>query len=135
MTTHNAHNPEQSTNNSNSSVGKTSTAPILDVQGVEGGYGHAKILNGVSFKLEPGQIVSIVGPNGAGKSTLMKAIFGLVRVTGGQVVLEGRTITNVPPETLVKRGMGYVPQVKNIFPSLTVSENLEMGAYIRKDDY
>src|SRR5258708_11802927 len=65
----------------------------------------------------------------------MKAIFGLVRVTGGQVTLEGRTITNMPPETLVKRGMGYVPQVKNIFPSLSVSENLEMGAYIRKDNY
>src|SRR5258708_13119929 len=65
----------------------------------------------------------------------MKAIFGLVRVTGGQVTLEGRTITNMPPESLVKRGMGYVPQVKNIFPSLTVSDNLEMGAYIRKDNY
>src|SRR5260370_13070369 len=109
--------------------------PLLEVQNVTGGYGHAQILNGVSFKLEPGQIVSIVGRNGAGKSTLMKAIFGLVRVTGGQVMLEGRTITNMPPETLVKRGMGYVPQVKNIFPSLTVSENLEMGAYIRKDNY
>ena len=111
------------------------STPLLEVRNVTGGYGHAQILNGVSFKLEPGQIVSIVGPNGAGKSTLMKAIFGLVRVTGGQVVLEGRTITNVPPETLVKRGMGYVPQLKNIFPSLSVSENLEMGAYIRKDNY
>ena len=109
--------------------------PLLEVRNVTGGYGHAQILNGVSFKLEPGQIVSIVGPNGAGKSTLMKAIFGLVRVTSGQVVLEGKTITNMPPETLVKRGMGYVPQVKNIFPSLTVSENLEMGAYTRKDNY
>src|SRR5260221_9715457 len=111
------------------------STPLLQVQAVTGGYEHAQILNGVSFKLEPGQIVAIVGPNGAGKSTLLKAIFGLVRVTGGQVVLEGRTITNVPPETLVKRGMGYMPQVKNIFPSLTVSENLEMGAYIRKDNY
>lgn len=109
--------------------------PLLEVRNVTGGYGHAQILNGVSFKVAPGQIVSIVGPNGAGKSTLMKAIFGLLRVTGGQVVLEGNTITNVPPETLVRRGMGYVPQVKNIFPSLTVSENLEMGAYIRKDNY
>ena len=111
------------------------STPLLEVRNVTGGYGHAQILNGISFKLEPGQIVSIVGPNGAGKSTLMKAIFGLVRVTGGQVVLEGRTITNVPPETLVKLGMGYVPQVKNIFPSLSVRENLEMGAYIRKDNY
>ena len=112
-----------------------SSAPLLEVHDVTGGYGHAQILNGISFKVEPGQIVSIVGPNGAGKSTLMKAIFGLVRVTGGQVILEGKTITNVPPETLVRRGMGYVPQVKNIFPSLSVNENLEMGAYIRKDNY
>ncbi len=111
------------------------TTPLLEVRNVTGGYSHAQILNGVSFKVESGQIVSIVGPNGAGKSTLMKAIFGLVRVTGGQVILEGKTITNVPPETLVKRGMGYVPQVKNVFPSLSVSENLEMGAYIRKDNY
>ena len=111
------------------------STPLLEVRDVTGGYGHAQILNGVSFKVGPGQIVSIVGPNGAGKSTLMKAIFGLVRVTGGQVALEGSTITNVPPETLVRRGMGYVPQVKNIFPSLSVNENLEMGAYIRRDNY
>ncbi len=127
ITNHNAHGPDVKQEHH--------PTPVLEVRNVTGGYGHARILNGVSFKLEPGQIVSIVGPNGAGKSTLMKAIFGLVRVTGGQVVLEGRTITNVPPETLVKQGMGYVPQVKNIFPSLSVSENLEMGAYIRKDNY
>ena len=110
-------------------------APLLEVRNVTGGYGHAQILNGVSFKVEQGQIVSMVGPNGAGKSTLMKAVFGLVRVTGGEVVLEGQTITNMPPEALVKRGMGYMPQVKNIFPSLSVNENLEMGAYLRKDNY
>jgi branched-chain amino acid transport system ATP-binding protein len=127
ITDHNAHGSDVHQ--------KHHSTPLLEVQNVTGGYGHAQILNGISFKLEPGQIVSIVGPNGAGKSTLMKAIFGLVRVTGGQVVLEGRMITNMPPETLVKRGMGYVPQVKNIFPSLSVSENLEMGAYIRKDNY
>src|SRR5260370_3212507 len=127
ITNHNAYSPDVQQEHH--------PTPLLEVRNVTGGYGHAQILNGVSFKLEPGKIVSIVGPNGAGKSTLMKAIFGLVRVTGGQVVLEGRTITNVPPETLVKRGMGYVPQVKNIFPSLSVSENLEMGAYIRKDNY
>jgi branched-chain amino acid transport system ATP-binding protein len=127
ITDHNTHGPDVKQQHH--------STPLLEVQDVTGGYGHAQILNGVSFKLEPGQIVSIVGPNGAGKSTLMKAIFGLVRVTGGQVVLEGSTITNVPPETLVKQGMGYVPQVKNIFPSLSVSENLEMGAYIRKDNY
>ena len=127
ITDHNAHGSDVHQ--------KHHSTSLLEVQNVTGGYGHVQILNGVSFKLEPGQIVSIVGPNGAGKSTLMKAIFGLVRVTGGQVVLEGKTITNVPPETLVKRGMGYVPQVKNIFPSLSVNENLEMGAYTRKDNY
>jgi branched-chain amino acid transport system ATP-binding protein len=109
--------------------------PVLQVQAVTGGYGHAQILNGVSFTLEPGQIVAIVGPNGAGKSTLLKAIFGLVRVSAGQVLLEGKTITNAPPESLVKRGMAYVPQSNNIFPSLSVLENLEMGAYIRKDNF
>lgn len=108
---------------------------LLQVQDVMGGYGHAQILNGLSFKLEPGQIVAIVGPNGAGKSTLLKAIFGLVRVSGGKVLLEGKTITNAPPESLVKRGMAYVPQSNNIFPSLSVLENLEMGAFIRKDNY
>jgi branched-chain amino acid transport system ATP-binding protein len=127
ITDHNPHGPDVKQEHH--------PTPLLEVRNVTGGYGHAQILNGISFKVEPGQIVSIVGPNGAGKSTLMKAIFGLVRVTGGQVMLEGRTITNVPPETLVKRGMGYVPQVKNIFPSLSVRENLEMGAYIRKDNY
>jgi branched-chain amino acid transport system ATP-binding protein len=109
--------------------------PVLQVQAVTGGYGHAQILNGISFKLEPGQIVAVVGPNGAGKSTLLKAIFGLVRVSAGQVLLEGKTITNAPPESLVKRGMAYVPQSNNIFPSLSVLENLEMGAFIRKDNY
>ncbi|HVB73974.1 MAG TPA: ABC transporter ATP-binding protein [Ktedonobacteraceae bacterium] len=127
------HNPEQSAGGTINT--SDVTAPVLEVQGVEGGYGHAKILNGVSIKLEEGQIVSVVGPNGAGKSTLMKAIFGLVRVTSGRVFLEGKTITNMQPEALVKLGMAYVPQINNVFPSLSVVENLEMGAYIRKDNY
>lgn len=126
-------NPQQSTNQAGS-ADPTSNV-ILEVQGLEGGYGHAKILNSVSIKLEKGQIVSVVGPNGAGKSTLMKAIFGLVRVTSGRVLLEGKPITNMSPEALVKRGMAYVPQINNIFPSLSVMENLEMGAYIRRDNY
>src|ERR1700676_5325110 len=123
MTTH---NPEKSPNSdANSDArGKLQEArpAILEVQGVEGGYGHAKILNGVSIKLEKGQIVSVVGPNGAGKSTLMKAIFGLIHVTSGHVLLEGKTITNMQPETLVKLGMAYVPQINNVFPSLSVME-------------
>ena len=126
-------NPEKPANNA--ANGSTSMPAILEVRGVEGGYGHAKILNGVSLRMEPGQIVSVVGPNGAGKSTLMKAIFGLIRVTNGQVFLEGKNITNTPPESLVKLGMAYVPQINNVFPSLSVLENLEMGAYVRRDNY
>ncbi len=117
------------------STNPPATSPSLEVQGIEAGYGHAKILNGVSLKLSAQQIVSVVGPNGAGKSTLMKAIFGLLRVTTGRVILEGNDITNVMPENLVKRGMAYVPQINNVFPSLSVLENLEMGAYTRKDNY
>ena len=128
MTTH---QPEKS---AAETIGHPSE-PILEVQSVEGGYGHAKILNGVSLKLGLGQIVSVVGPNGAGKSTLMKAIFGLIRVTSGRVFLEGKDITSIQPESLVKLGMAYVPQINNVFPSLTVQENLEMGAYIRRDNY
>jgi branched-chain amino acid transport system ATP-binding protein len=109
--------------------------PLLEVQNVKAGYGHAQILNGVSLKLEPRQIVSVVGPNGAGKSTLMKTIFGLLRVTEGTVVLNGKTITNTAPEQLVKLGMAYVPQMNNVFPTLTVLENLQMGAYTRRDNY
>jgi len=129
--------PEKATNNAGEPETTTAppVAPILEAQGVEGGYGNARILNGVSFQLRPRQLVSIVGPNGAGKSTLMKAIFGLLRVTSGRVFLEGKDITNVPPEVLVKRGMAYVPQLNNIFPSLTVLENLEMGAFTRRDNY
>ncbi len=136
MTTH---NPEKSPNSAaNSGPAGTSDKArpsILEVQGVEGGYGHAKILNSVSLKLKMGQLVSVVGPNGAGKSTLMKAIFGLIRVTGGRVLLDGQNITNVLPEELVKLGMAYVPQNNNVFPSLSVLENLEMGAYIRRDNF
>ncbi len=112
-----------------------STTAVLDVEGVSAGYGHAQILNGVSVKLRPRQIVSIVGPNGAGKSTLMKAIFGLLRLTSGRVLLQGQDISNAPPESHATRGMAYVPQINNVFPSLSVTENLEMGAYARRDDF
>ncbi len=131
------HQPEKTTNDSQGNA-RAILAPataVLEIHDVEAGYGHAKILNGVSLKLMPHQIVSVVGPNGAGKSTLMKAMFGLLRVTSGRVYLEGKDITNVPPETLVKRGMAYVPQLNNVFPSLTVLENLEMGAFTRRDNY
>jgi branched-chain amino acid transport system ATP-binding protein len=124
--------PDTAVNDADQKKGQT---PLLEVHGVKAGYGHAQILNGVSLKLEAGQIVAVVGPNGAGKSTLMKAIFGLLRVTEGSVILEGRNITNTAPEQLVRLGMAYVPQINNIFPTLTVLENLQMGAYTRRDNY
>ncbi len=107
---------------------------LLDITQVYGGYGGMNILNGVDLTADASEIVVIIGPNGAGKSTLLKAAFGLVRVNGGAVLLEGQDITNLPPEKLVPRGISFVPQEHNVFPSMTVQENLEMGAYLRKDD-
>lgn len=109
--------------------------PILDVRQVRGGYGESDILKGVDLAVEPGEIVVIIGPNGAGKSTLMKAVFGLVPLRFGVVAIDGEDITNAKPETHVRRGLSYVPQERNVFPSLTVRENLEMGAFARRDDW
>ena len=107
---------------------------VLELDDVVGGYGETQILHGVSLKVEPGEIVAIIGPNGAGKSTAMKAVFGLLRLSSGKVRLAGQDITNTPPDQVVKQGVCYVPQTSNIFPTLTVHENLEMGAYVRNDD-
>ncbi|WP_375173726.1 ABC transporter ATP-binding protein [Pseudooceanicola sp.] len=100
-----------------------------------GGYGRGPdILHGCTIAVNPGEIAVIVGPNGAGKSTAMKALFGMLDVRSGQVLLEGQDITGLSPQDRVRQGMGFVPQVNNIFPSMTVEENLEMGAFIRDDD-
>jgi len=107
---------------------------VLELDRVVGGYAETEILHGVSLTVGAGEIVAIIGPNGAGKSTAMKAVFGLLRLTGGQVRLAGRDITNTPPDQVVKQGVCYVPQTSNVFPTLTVEENLEMGAYVRNDD-
>ena len=103
---------------------------ILQVNDLVGGYNEVAILNGVSVRCERNEIVAIIGPNGAGKSTLMKCIFGLVPVHAGSVEFDGRVITGTRPSRLVRFGMSYVPQEKNIFPSLTVQENLQMGAFV-----
>ncbi len=87
------------------------------------------ILNGCDLYANRGELVGIIGPNGAGKSTLLKALFGLVRVHEGQVILDGQDITNLKPNRLVSQGVGFVPQNNNVFPSLTIEENLQMGAY------
>jgi branched-chain amino acid transport system ATP-binding protein len=108
---------------------------LLDMTDIHGGYGGANILNGVNIGIETNEIGVIVGPNGAGKSTTLKALFGLLRVSQGTVVFNGNTITNFPPEKLVREGLSYVPQEFNVFPTMSVQENLEMGAYIRRDDF
>lgn len=108
---------------------------LLDAKNLHAGYGGMNILNGVDMAIDPGQIGVIVGPNGAGKSTTLKAIFGLLHINQGEVLLNGDAITNTAPNDLGYKGMAFVPQEKNVFESLTVEENLEMGAYIRKDDF
>ena len=106
---------------------------VLEAQDIVAGYGEMEILHGVSLRLDEGEVVAIIGPNGAGKSTLLKAIFGLVAVRTGRVDLSGRDVTNHSPDRMVQAGMSYVPQVDNVFPSLTINENLEMGAFVRRD--
>lgn len=108
---------------------------ILEAENIRSGYGETEILHGVSIYVDPGEMVAIIGPNGAGKSTLMKTIFGLLKPRVGRILLEGEDISGLRPDKIVKKGMCYVPQSDNIFPSLTVMENLEMGAFIREDDF
>jgi ABC-type branched-subunit amino acid transport system ATPase component len=105
---------------------------VLSAAGLTAGYGGPPIIEDISLSVRAGKITAVVGPNGAGKSTLLKALIGVVRVSRGDVHVLGRKTTNTPPEQLVERGLGYVPQVSNVFPDLTVRENLEMGAYTRR---
>jgi ABC-type branched-subunit amino acid transport system ATPase component len=107
---------------------------VLCVERVSAGYEQMEILHDVSIEVRVGEIVTLIGPNGAGKSTLMKTVFGLLRPRRGTIQLEGHDITGLAPSALVRRGISYVPQVDNVFPSLTVEENLEMGAVVRSDD-
>ena len=100
-----------------------------------GGYGGADILKGCTISVGSGEIAVIVGPNGAGKSTAMKAMFGMLDLRAGSVLLNGEDITSLPPQHRVQRGMGFVPQTQNVFTSMTVEENLEMGGFIRGDDF
>jgi len=103
-------------------------------ENMTGGYGGANIINNCTISVDLGQIAVIVGPNGAGKSTAMKAIFGMLDLRGGSVSIDGRNITGLSPQHRVATGMAFVPQTQNIFVSLTVEENLEMGAFLRTDD-
>lgn len=106
---------------------------ILKAENIVAGYTEIDILQGVSIKLEEGEIVSIVGPNGAGKTTLMRVIFGLLSPKRGKVYFKDENITSLKPFERVKKGLGYVPQEDNVFTSLTVLENLEMGGYVKED--
>lgn len=108
---------------------------LIDLKGVVGGYGGAPILNGVNIAIDQSDIGVIVGPNGAGKSTTLKAIFGLLKVTDGTITFDGNEIANSLPDRLVPMGLSFVPQEKNVFTSMSVHENLEMGAFVRRDDF
>jgi ABC-type branched-subunit amino acid transport system ATPase component len=107
-------------------------APVLKVEKLTAGYGGPPVIDCVSVAAAPGAITAIVGPNGAGKSTLLKAIAGLIRPSAGTVTVSGVDVTGQPAERLVSKGLAYVPQVANVFPDLTIRENLDMGGYSRK---
>jgi branched-chain amino acid transport system ATP-binding protein len=102
---------------------------LLEISGLESGYGDLMVINGADMAVETDEMVSIIGPNGAGKSTLLKSIVGLTTIKSGSIRLNGEDITGVPPEDVIYHGICHVPQVDNIFPNLTVLENLKMGAW------
>ncbi len=108
------------------------TMNLLEVNNVHAGYvKDLNILQGINFRIAPGELVAVIGPNGAGKSTLAKAIFGLLTPERGKIIFKDKNITGLKSDKIVKRGMCYVPQITNVFASLSVEENLEMGAFIR----
>jgi ABC-type branched-subunit amino acid transport system ATPase component len=107
---------------------------LLEMETVRGGYGDMDILHGVNLRIDPGEVVAVVGPNGAGKSTAMKALFGLVQVRRGEIRFDGKDITRVPTDRIVRLCICYVPQTDNVFPSLTVEENLRTAAFLYRDD-
>ena len=108
---------------------------MLEIKDLYASYGKLEILKGVNMKVKKGEIVALIGPNGAGKSTVLKSVFGIVPKRKGIVIFKGENIIKRKPNEIVSKGISFVPQGRIVFPSLTVLENLEMGAYIRKDDY
>lgn len=107
---------------------------ILRVDDVTGGYGKSAIVQEVSIQAQPGQVVTIVGPNGAGKSTFLKLIAGVMAPTAGSVIVEGQQLARLPANRVARMGLAYVPQEQNVFPTLTIRENLEMGGFILRGD-
>lgn len=115
-------------------LNNNNSAPLLVVEDVWAGYiKDLDILQGINFYIQPGELVAVIGPNGAGKSTLAKTIFGLLNPHKGKITFKGENIAKLKSNQIVQRGMCYVPQIANVFPSLSVEENLEMGAFIRND--
>ena len=113
-----------------------SQTPVIETKNLVAGYlPGVNILNGANFFASQGELVGIIGPNGAGKSTLLKAIFGLVKVREGEVLFNGESIANLQANELVARGIGFVPQNNNVFPSLTIEENLQMGLFQKPKSY
>jgi branched-chain amino acid transport system ATP-binding protein len=106
--------------------------PVLELSGVDSGYGEMQVLDDCSLHLDPEEIVCLIGPNGAGKSTVLKTVFGLLTPWAGTVTYHGRDIGGMAPENVVREGIGYVPQTDNVFNSLSVEENLRMGGVARK---
>ncbi len=106
--------------------------PVFVAENISAGYGDVIIVHDVSVKVASGEIVAIVGPNGSGKSTLLKSLLGFAKLFQGRVLFQDKDITGIASDQAVKSGIGYVPQVNNVFPNLTISENLDMGAYHRK---
>jgi ABC-type branched-subunit amino acid transport system ATPase component len=118
------------TSSAEGTAGARRPAPILRAEKVTAGYGAVPVIRDVSLSVGPGEVVAIIGPNGAGKSTLLKSLVGILRLSGGRILLGDDDVSNHPPEDLARRGVGYVPQVNDIFEPLTVLENLEMGGYL-----
>ncbi len=115
---------------------QTTGTPLVEAAGIIAGYlPGVNILNGCDLYAKEGELVGIIGPNGAGKSTLLKSLFGLVKVRDGIVRLKGEDVTNQRADQLVRAGIGFVPQTNNVFPSLTIEENLQMGAYQRPESF
>ncbi len=112
------------------------TTPVVEVAGLTAGYlPGINILTECNLRADKGELIGIIGPNGAGKSTLLKSIFGLVKVREGDILLNGESISNLKPNKLVSKGVGFVPQTNNVFPSLTIEENLQMGLYQKPKIY
>ena len=113
---------------------KSSGIPVLELEGVHAYYGRVHALDGVSLQVHPGEIVALLGANGAGKSTTLRAVSGLVRVAAGSIRLQGRPIANLPPDAIVRLGVAHAPEGRRIFSTLTVEENLVLGAFLRLRD-